>query len=182
MLRNYLTTALRHLLRHRAYALVNVLGMAVGMACCLLILLDIQYELSFESFHRNADRIHYLEWGGLRRLGAPLSPLLPDDIPEIEAVVLPLEHQQTKIIVTAERAFLNRLEGSCQIPIAAYGEISEDTLTLSGLVANIDGTTVIKEVFSGEKDSAEKIGIALADRLLSMGAKEIMGQVEHFKL
>jgi|TARA_B100001964_G_scaffold227501_1_gene277557 putative ABC transport system permease protein len=49
MLRNYLTTALRHLLKHRAYAALNVLGLAVGMACCLLILLDIRYELSFAS-------------------------------------------------------------------------------------------------------------------------------------
>ena len=45
MLRNYLTTALRHLLKHRAYAALNVLG----LACCLLILLDIRYELSFAS-------------------------------------------------------------------------------------------------------------------------------------
>ena len=101
--------------------------------------------------------------------------------PEIEAAVLPLDHRQTRTIVTAERAFLHRLEGGCQIPIAAFGDISEDTLTLSGLVASIDGTTIIKETFSGEKDSAEKIGIALADNLISKGAKVIMDQIEHFK-
>jgi len=102
--------------------------------------------------------------------------------PEIEAAVLPLDHRQTRTIVTAERAFLHRLEGGCQIPIAAFGDIFEDTLTLSGLVASIDGTTIIKETFSGEKDSAEKIGTALAERLISKGAKEIMDQIEHLKL
>ena len=87
MLRNYLTTALRHLLKHRAYAAINILGLAMGMACCLLILLDIQYELGFESFHRNAERIHRLRWGPLGEKAAPLARQLAEDIPEIEAVV-----------------------------------------------------------------------------------------------
>jgi len=102
--------------------------------------------------------------------------------PEIEALVLPLEHQQTRTIVTAERAFLNRLEGGCQIPIAAQGKITEDALTLTGLVADVDGTTVIKDTLSGEKHSAKKIGMTLANRLLSRGAKEIMTQTERIKL
>jgi hydroxymethylbilane synthase len=102
--------------------------------------------------------------------------------PDVETAVLPLDHQQTKIIVTAERSFLHRMEGGCQIPIAAYGEIIEEALTLVGLVASIDGTTVIRERFSGVIGSAEDIGIALADRLLSKGAKEIMAQAEHLTL
>jgi hydroxymethylbilane synthase len=102
--------------------------------------------------------------------------------PETEAVVFPLEHHQTRIIVTAERSFLHRLEGGCQIPIAGFGQITEDTLALAGLVASVDGTTVIKETFSGAISSAEKIGIALADRLLSRGAKKIMTQIENLNL
>lgn len=102
--------------------------------------------------------------------------------PEAEAVVFPLEHHQTRIIVTAERSFLNRLEGGCQIPIAGFGKITENTLSLAGLVASVDGTTVIKETFSGATSSAEKIGIALADRLLSRGAKKIMTQIERLNL
>jgi putative ABC transport system permease protein len=87
MLRNYLTIALRHLLKHRAYAIINVLGLMVGMVCCLLILLDVQYELSYESFHHNSDRIYHLDWAGLGQFGAPLARQLPEEIPEIEAVV-----------------------------------------------------------------------------------------------
>ena len=94
--------------------------------------------------------------------------------PHMEAMVLPLEHQQTRTVITAERAFLHRLEGGCQIPIAGYGKITEDTLTLSGLVADIDGTRVIKETVSGTTDTAETLGITLADRLFSRGAKDMM--------
>ena len=73
-----------------------------------------------------------------------------------------------------ERAFLNRLEGGCQVPIAAHGKIDKDRFTLCGLVATVDGTTLIKETLSGQKDSSEVIGVTLADRLIEMGAKTIM--------
>jgi hydroxymethylbilane synthase len=73
-----------------------------------------------------------------------------------------------------ERAFLNRLEGGCQVPIAAHGKIEKNTFMLSGLVSTIDGRTLIKETLSGSKDSSEAIGTKLADRLIDMGAKTIM--------
>ena len=94
--------------------------------------------------------------------------------PEIEPIIAALNHQQSWTVVMGERAFLNRLEGGCQVPIAAHGKIEKNTFTLCGLVASVDGTTVIKETLSGHEDSSESIGIKLADRLLSMGAKTIM--------
>lgn len=96
------------------------------------------------------------------------------DDPEIEPIVVSLEDTQTKVIVTGERAFLNRLEGGCQVPIAAHGKIVENRFTLCGLVAALDGTTVIKETLSGPIDSSETIGLELANRLLKKGAKAIM--------
>lgn len=96
------------------------------------------------------------------------------DDPEIGPIVVLLEDNQTKVIVMGERAFLKRLEGGCQVPIAAHGKIVENRLTLCGLVATLDGTTVIKETFSGPVDSSETIGLELANRLLSKGAKTIM--------
>ena len=77
-----------------------------------------------------------------------------------------------------ERAFLNLLEGGCQVPIAAYGKIDKNTFTLSGLVATIDGRTLIKETFSGPENSSEIIGVELAERLISMGAKTIMDNLK----
>jgi len=94
--------------------------------------------------------------------------------PEVESIIALLEHHQTRTVVMGERAFLNRLEGGCQVPIAAHGKIEKNTFTLCGLVATVDGTTVIRETLSGHKDSSEIIGVKLADRLAEMGAKTIM--------
>ncbi len=94
--------------------------------------------------------------------------------PEIEPIIAALNHQETWTVVMGERAFLNRLEGGCQVPIAAHGKLEKNTFTLCGLVAAVDGTTIIKETLSGPEDSSESIGVNLANRLLSMGAKNIM--------
>ncbi len=58
MLRNYLKSAIRTLVKHKAYASINVLGLAVGMACCLMTLLYVRDELSYDRFHEKADRIY----------------------------------------------------------------------------------------------------------------------------
>ena len=93
---------------------------------------------------------------------------------EVEAIVKTLEHHQTRTIIMGERAFLNRLEGGCQVPIAASGKIEKNIFTICGLVATIDGRTLIKETLSGPQDSSEIIGVELAERLVSMGADKIM--------
>ena len=94
--------------------------------------------------------------------------------PEVKSIIALLEHHQTRTVVLGERAFLNRLEGGCQVPIAAHGKIEKSAFTLCGLVASVDGTIVIRETLSGHKDSSEIIGVKLADRLAEMGAKTIM--------
>ena len=94
--------------------------------------------------------------------------------PKVGPIIDALEHPQTRSIITGERAFLNRLEGGCQVPIAAHGKIESDTFVLSGLVATIDGRTIIRETLTGPETSSESIGIELAERLVSMGAEEII--------
>jgi hydroxymethylbilane synthase len=94
--------------------------------------------------------------------------------PWVGPIIDALEHPQTRSVIMGERAFLNRLEGGCQVPIAAHGKIEKNTFMLSGLVSTIDGRTLIKETLSGSKDSSEAIGTKLADRLIDMGAKTIM--------
>jgi hydroxymethylbilane synthase len=85
-----------------------------------------------------------------------------------------LDHQETRVTVLGERAFLNRLEGSCQIPVAGFGRCDRDNFVLQGLVADIQGVTVIRDSLSGNMSESEKIGVALADCLLGRGAKEIL--------
>ncbi len=91
MLKNYLKIALRNIKRHKGYSLINIVGLAIGMACCILILLWVQDELSFDRFHENADDIyrvlqdinftdHSTTWTITQ---GPLGPSLKEDFPEI---------------------------------------------------------------------------------------------------
>ncbi len=93
MLRNYLKIAIRKLLKYKAYTFINILGLAIGMACCILILLYIQDELSYDGFHENADRIFRVsrQWFNpdgtsslhLGHVAPPIAPLLKNDFPDI---------------------------------------------------------------------------------------------------
>ena len=92
MLQNYLTVALRNLRRHALFSMINILGLAVGMACCFLILLFVHYELSFDQFHERADRILRVAterdfWGqeliNSARSPETLAPALRESFPEI---------------------------------------------------------------------------------------------------
>ncbi len=89
-----------------------------------------------------------------------------------------LDHPETRSVVTAERAFLHKLEGGCQVPIAAHGVLDGDRLTLTGLVAELDGVAVIREVESGPATDAGGIGLRLAQRLLDRGAGEILERLK----
>lgn len=94
--------------------------------------------------------------------------------PEIEPLVMALDHGETRTAVMGERAFLNRLGGSCQVPIAGLGTLQNNQLVLQGLVSAIDGHTVIRDTERGAPALPEQTGVRLADRLLSMGAEEIL--------
>ncbi len=91
MLKNYLTVAVRKLLRHKAYSLINIAGLSVGMACTILILLWVQHELSFDRYHEHADRIYRLathidfgKWqGSLAVCNFPAGPYLERHFPEV---------------------------------------------------------------------------------------------------
>ena len=90
------------------------------------------------------------------------------------------EHPPTRITVTAERALLHRLEGGCQVPIAAHAVLEGETVTLDGLVASVDGRRIIRHQIKGAATEAYHLGTRLAERLLAEGGdvilKEIYGQ------
>ncbi len=93
-------------------------------------------------------------------------------------LVASLDHASTRTVVAGERAFLTRLEGGCQVPIAGHGRINDDQFTLTGLVAEIDGSRVIKGEKTGPLDSSETIGIDLAEELLAGGADKILEKLK----
>jgi len=134
---------------------------------------------------------------GLKRLGFEkhITQIIPSDqvLPAIGQGALGLEirredkqtlklidflnHESTEVTVRAERAFLKKLEGGCQVPIAGFATLENDNVNFTGMVAELDGTRLIKDNITGEKDQAEELGITLAERLLDAGAGEILERV-----
>jgi hydroxymethylbilane synthase len=92
----------------------------------------------------------------------------------IRSVLGRLDHASTRVAVLAERALLDRLEGGCQVPIAAYATASETGLRLEGLVASVDGKEMIRDVAEGTTEHASEVGRQLAERLLARGADKIL--------
>jgi hydroxymethylbilane synthase len=95
----------------------------------------------------------------------------------IQEIINVLHHQETATTVRAERALLRSLEGGCQIPIGALGEIKGEKLVLQGLVGSLDGSKIIRLTGEGEVDLPEELGKRLADRLVERGAGEILKQI-----
>lgn len=93
-------------------------------------------------------------------------------------VVAALDHTATHTAVMAERAFLHRLEGGCQVPIAAHATIEAEHLQLTGLVSEMDGQKVIKSSVSGPCYQAASLGLELAENLLARGAGEILERLK----
>jgi len=134
---------------------------------------------------------------GLKRLGVepalaislPLDVSLPapgqgalgveirEDDRATAALVAVLEDDASRIAVTAERAFLKRLGGSCQVPIGAYGTVQGDLLTLAGLLASPDGKALVRDTLTGPAPEAEALGTILAERLLAQGGDRILREL-----
>lgn len=116
MIQSYLIVAIRNLLRHPAYSLINVVGLAIGMAACILILMYIQDELSYDRHHENADRVYRLvddiESGGqtIETAGTPpgWAPALKRDYPEVEQFVRMRGTQSAWLITRGESQFYEK--------------------------------------------------------------------------
>lgn len=96
---------------------------------------------------------------------------------EVERLIAPLHHRASALRIAAERALNARLEGGCQVPIAAYAELSDDMLRLRALVGEPDGSRLIRGETQGEAQRAAAIGETLADELLQRGARTILDKV-----
>ena len=93
---------------------------------------------------------------------------------EIEKLIAPLNHSETKICVTAERAISQSLEGGCQLPIAAYAHLDNDVIHLRSLVGMPDGSKICRSESSGPKSNPVELGHQVAAELVSLGANEIL--------
>jgi hydroxymethylbilane synthase len=88
-----------------------------------------------------------------------------------------LADETTAVAVRAERSFLHRLEGGCQVPIGAFAELEGSQLTITGLVASVDGSKMIKRQMIGDVADAENLGTKLAEELLANGGGAILAEV-----
>jgi hydroxymethylbilane synthase len=134
---------------------------------------------------------------GLRRLGLSgrITALLSPDtvLPAIGQGVLGLEVREddrktqnlvpflndleTELAVRAERAFLKELEGGCQVPLAGYAGVEKDRIVLDGMVAELDGSVILRQQLSGGRDKPEDLGVALARQLIAAGADRILAKI-----
>jgi putative ABC transport system permease protein len=95
MFRNYLTVAIRNILKHKFFAAINILGLVIGMACCLLIFVYIKDELSYDKFHRDYENLYRVGLHGkvagqeiyTVNTSLPVAPTMKSDIPGVEDVL-----------------------------------------------------------------------------------------------
>ena len=137
-----------------------------------------------------------LACAGLNRLGmadritSPIAPeeILPavaqgaiaieirsDDAATAKAIA-PLNDAATAVCVTAERAFLARLEGSCRTPIAGLAELKGDGLTFRGMVFSVDGEQSFEITREGPAEHAAALGTTAADALIELGAEALLAR------
>ena len=102
---------------------------------------------------------------------------LRKDDSELLAGLAFLNDAKTTVAVAAERAFLHRLEGGCQVPIGAFAEVTDGQVKLTGLVASVDGKVVLKDSIAGSIGEAHDLGTRLANKLLDLGGREILAEV-----
>ncbi|MGC3983075.1 MAG: hydroxymethylbilane synthase [Steroidobacteraceae bacterium] len=95
------------------------------------------------------------------------------------ALCAALNNLDAEHCVGAERAFAAKLEGSCQAPIAGFATLTEDTLTLCGVVAAPNGAQVIKQRISGPRLNCETLGVQLAEQVLALGADKLLASLRH---
>ncbi len=95
----------------------------------------------------------------------------------VREVVARLDHHPTRTAVTAERALLERLEGGCQVPIAAHAAITNGTVTLNALIAGVNGRRLVRDSLQGPMRDAHRLGVQLAERLLAHGGDEILKEI-----
>lgn len=100
---------------------------------------------------------------------------------DLKTILAPLNHPDTELCVLAERCFSRALAGSCTVPLGAYATKQNDTITMQGFVASVDGQQMLKETVTGPAADAEKLGQQLALQLVARGADKILALLDGIK-
>lgn len=103
------------------------------------------------------------------------------DRTDLLATLAPLNHPETETCVQAERAFSRALAGSCTVPLGAYATMQGSEIYMTGFVASVDGTQMLREKVSGPAEQAESVGKSLAAKLVERGADKILAALDGIK-
>jgi hydroxymethylbilane synthase len=101
------------------------------------------------------------------------------DRDDMRVLLEPLNHADTAACVEAERAMSRALAGSCTVPLGAYAQIDNNRLHMSGFVATVDGSEMVRDSIEGAPRDADALGRALADKLIAQGADRILAALDH---
>lgn len=119
------------------------------------------------------DPDHFLPAVGQGALGIEAR----EDDTEVIALLTPLHHPETTVAVTAERSFLAELQGGCQVPIGGHARISGENVHLDGLIASVDGVTLLRRSGQAPCTEADQLGRRIAQELLAAGGQTILDEV-----
>ena len=97
---------------------------------------------------------------------------------DLMALLAPLGHADTSACVTAERAMSRALAGSCQVPLGAFARIENKTMQMTGFVASVDGSRMVRAEIHGAPRDADSLGRNLAQQLVAQGADKILAELE----
>ena len=132
--------------------------------------------------------VHRLGFGGRITQAIPFEIMLPavgqgavavevrDGDNEVLELIRPLDHEHTRVCVTAERAFLKTLEGGCQVPIGAHADLADGQVKLDGDVGSLDGRTSFRGELTRDSADAEELGRQLAEDLIAQGAADLLAE------
>lgn len=105
----------------------------------------------------------------------------PDHQPNFARWLAPFEHANTTATVRAERSLGRALTGNCDVPLGGRARMIGQTLHLDGFVAFPDGSRLIRDSINGAASDCEKLGVALAEKLIAQGAGEILATLGHYR-
>lgn len=95
----------------------------------------------------------------------------------IQSIIETLNHQPTYLAVRAERALMHELEGGCQVPIGAHAEWADGMLSMTAIVASLDGRRLVRDSITLPDTDPEAVGLALAKELRALGADDILEEI-----
>lgn len=101
------------------------------------------------------------------------------DRDDIRTLLQPLNHTDTAACVEAERAMSRALAGSCTVPLGAYAHIDNGALRMTGFVASVNGSEMVRDSVEGSPQDADALGRALAEKLIAHGADRILAALDH---